>query len=135
MGSIKNHKLLFFQINMYSVILLLVFCLSPAFANVQIKTKILNTTLQTSTAEPKILHTTLRASTVEPKILSTILQTSTTESPPGCVCGIFLSGQFKKSSKEQPTGNPALIHDQPGIFPCTPGGNRICTNKCLDTVS
>ena len=157
---------------MYSVFLLLVFCLSPAFANEQIKSKILNTTLQTaepkilnttlqtagpkilnttlrtstaepkilnitlraSTAEPKILNATLQASIAEPKILKTVLQTSTTESPPGCVCGIFLSGQFKKSSKEQPTGNPALIHDQPGIFPCTPGGNRICTNKCLDTI-
>ena len=131
---------------MYSVILLLVFCLSPAFANVQIKSKILNTTLQTaetkilnatlrtSTVEPKIFNITLQTSTVRPKILNAILQTSTTESPPGCVCGIFLSGQFKKGSKEQPTGNPALIHDQPGIFPCTPGGNRICTNKCLETI-
>lgn len=61
-------------------------------------------------------------------------QNSTAESPIGCVCAIFLSGQFKKNSKEQPKGSPALIHEQIDTFPCTPVGNRLCTNKCLDTI-
>lgn len=59
----------------------------------------------------------------------------TTEMPVGCVCGVFLSGQFKKGSKEQPKGNPALLHEHPDNFACSIVGNKLCTNKCLDTVS
>ncbi|KAK1132951.1 hypothetical protein K0M31_014318 [Melipona bicolor] len=62
------------------------------------------------------------------------LATSTTESPISCVCGIFLSGQFEKGNKGLPKGNPAIFHDLPGTFPCTPSGNRLCTNKCLDMI-
>lgn len=69
------------------------------------------------------------------KISNNTLQMTTTESPLGCICGIFLNSQFKKGSKEQPNGNPVLMHDQSGIFPCTPNGRRHCINKCLDSVS
>ncbi|XP_015608435.1 follicle cell protein 3C-1 isoform X3 [Cephus cinctus] len=58
----------------------------------------------------------------------------TTELPIGCVCGVFLSGQFKKGSKEQPKGNPALLHEHPDTFACTAVGNKLCTNKCLDII-
>lgn len=54
--------------------------------------------------------------------------------PIGCVCGVFLSGQFKKGSKGQPTGFPAFIHEHSEVFPCNPTGNKLCTNKCLDQV-
>ncbi|XP_076299739.1 follicle cell protein 3C-1-like [Lasioglossum baleicum] len=92
---------------MYYTHILLVVCLGSVLANDQRKSDVLNNTL---------------------------IKVETTESPFGCVCGIFLSSQFKKGSQNQPNGNPALVHDQPGIFPCTPGGNRQCTNKCLDTI-
>ncbi|XP_043685024.1 follicle cell protein 3C-1 [Vespula pensylvanica] len=59
---------------------------------------------------------------------------SSSEESVGCICGIFLSGQFKKGTKEQPTGNPALLHEQSESFPCTPLGNRQCTNKCLEMI-
>ncbi|OAD60415.1 Follicle cell protein 3C-1 [Eufriesea mexicana] len=91
---------------MYPAFLLSILYFASAITNNEIKTKALNNTL---------------------KIL-------TTESPIGCICGIFLNGQFIKGSKESPKGNPALIHDLPELFPCTPTGNRLCTNKCLDTV-
>jgi len=61
--------------------------------------------------------------------------TNTTEQPIGCVCAIFLSGQFKKGSKEQPKGYPALEHEYPNPLPCNPVGNKLCINKCLDVVS
>lgn len=73
------------------------------------------------------------------------LMTTTTELPDTtikpepsltpCNCGVFLSGQFKKGSKEQPKGNPALLHEMSETFPCTSAGNKMCTNKCLDMVS
>jgi len=56
------------------------------------------------------------------------------ETPLGCVCGVFLSGQFKKGSKEQPKGNPALLHEHTDSFPCSNVGNKLCTNKCLDVI-
>lgn len=80
----ENNKVFFLQIKVSFVFLLYTFCLLPA--NADEKSKNLNSTVKIST----------------------------TESPSSCICGIFLSGQFKKGSKEQPTGNPALIHDQPG---------------------
>ncbi|KOC59694.1 Follicle cell protein 3C-1 [Habropoda laboriosa] len=70
----------------------------------------------------------------KPKTLNNTLIISTTESPIGCVCGIFLSRQFKKDSKEPPIGNPAVVYDQPQTFFCTPIGNKLCTNKCLETI-
>ncbi|KAF3427648.1 hypothetical protein E2986_08393 [Frieseomelitta varia] len=41
---------------------------------------------------------------------------------------------FEKGNKEPPKGNPAIFHNLPGTFPCTPSGNRLCTNKCLDMI-
>lgn len=52
-----------------------------------------------------------------------------------CSCAVFLSGQFKKGSNEQPIGNPALLYEQNTILQCTLAGNKQCTNKCLETVS
>ncbi|XP_001606122.2 uncharacterized protein LOC100114266 [Nasonia vitripennis] len=65
----------------------------------------------------------------------TPVSSSTTEAPIiACTCGVFLSGQFKKGSKEQPKGNAALLHDQSDTFPCSNVGNKMCTNKCLDVI-
>lgn len=52
-----------------------------------------------------------------------------------CTCGIFLSGQFKWNSKDQPTGNAALQQELDRSFTKGPIGIRQCTNKCLETVS
>lgn len=57
------------------------------------------------------------------------------DKPVGCVCGVFLSGSFIKSSKAQPSENPALVQEHDEEFPCTPVGNKLCTSKCLDVVS
>ncbi|KAK9731862.1 hypothetical protein QE152_g13307 [Popillia japonica] len=54
--------------------------------------------------------------------------------PVPCTCGIFLSGQFEKGSKEQPKGLPALTQEVGGTFPKTPLGIKQCTNKCLDAI-
>ncbi|XP_063973463.1 follicle cell protein 3C-1 [Diachasmimorpha longicaudata] len=74
--------------------------------------------------------------TIPPPEVTTELVTnvSTTEIPVGCICGVFLSGQFKKGSKEAPKGYPALLHEHAEAFPCTPVGNKLCTNKCLDAI-
>ncbi|CAL7950026.1 unnamed protein product [Xylocopa violacea] len=69
-----------------------------------------------------------------PKALNSTIQSPINESPIGCACGIFLSGQFKKGSKESPRGNPALVHNLSGTFPCTPVGNKLCINKCLNAI-
>lgn len=61
--------------------------------------------------------------------------TKTNEQPTGCVCAIFLSGQFKKGSKEQPKGYPALLHEHSDPLPCNTVGNKLCVTKCLDAVS
>ncbi|XP_060825923.1 follicle cell protein 3C-1 [Bombus pascuorum] len=74
------------------------------------------------------------ADQIKIKVLNDTLKIVTTEFPIGCACGIFLSGQFKKDGKEPPTGEPAILHDLPGAFSCTPTGNKLCTNKCLDTI-
>lgn len=52
-----------------------------------------------------------------------------------CSCAVFLSDQFKKGSPEPPKGNPALLHEQDSLFPCTTFGSRQCTNKCLESVN
>lgn len=57
-----------------------------------------------------------------------------TESFP-CVCGVFLTGQFVKGSRDPPRGNAALLHENSDPLPCNPFGNKQCTNKCLDLVS
>ena len=50
-----------------------------------------------------------------------------------CVCGVFLSGQFKRGSP--PNGPPVLLHEYDENFMCSPLGNKQCTNKCLEVVS
>lgn len=52
-----------------------------------------------------------------------------------CTCAVFLNGQFVKGSMDPPSGNPALLYEQTALFPCTPQGNKQCTNRCLETVS
>jgi len=67
--------------------------------------------------------------------VTNIKSSTNTKQPTGCACAIFLSGQFKKGSKEQPKGYPALIHEYPDSIPCTTIGNKLCVNKCLEIVS
>lgn len=64
-----------------------------------------------------------------------IKSTNSTKQPIGCVCGVFLSGQFTKGSKEQPKGFPLLVHEYPDPLPCTIAGNKLCTSKCVEAVS
>ncbi|KAL0132582.1 hypothetical protein PUN28_000382 [Cardiocondyla obscurior] len=59
---------------------------------------------------------------------------NTKEQPIGCTCGVFLSGQFKKGSKEQPKGYAALLHEYPNPLPCNIAGNKLCINKCLEVI-
>lgn len=51
-----------------------------------------------------------------------------------CSCAVFLSGQFKKGSGEQPKGLPALIQETEIAYPCTPAGTKLCINKCLESI-
>jgi hypothetical protein len=43
-----------------------------------------------------------------------------------CSCAVFMSGQFKKGSSDQPNGVPALVQETEISYPCTPTGNRLC---------
>lgn len=52
-----------------------------------------------------------------------------------CTCGVFLSGQLVRGPKSQPIENAVLLHEQDTMVPCTPMGQKTCTNKCLETVS
>lgn len=61
--------------------------------------------------------------------------TNLSEQPIGCVCAVFLSGQFKKGSNQQPKGYGILLYEHPEVLPCNAAGNRLCTTKCLDAVS
>ncbi|KAJ3653538.1 hypothetical protein Zmor_012784 [Zophobas morio] len=54
--------------------------------------------------------------------------------PVPCTCGVFLSGQFKKGSKEQPKGVPVLTQEMDTPFMNNAMGNRQCTNKCLEMI-
>lgn len=51
-----------------------------------------------------------------------------------CSCAVFLSGQFKKGSSDQPKGHPALIQETDINYPCTPAGTKSCINKCLESI-
>lgn len=51
-----------------------------------------------------------------------------------CSCGIFLNGQFRRGSPEQPKGNPALLQELNDPFACSAMGEKQCMNKCLETV-
>jgi hypothetical protein len=64
-----------------------------------------------------------------PLSLNSIIDTT-----PTCNCAVFMSGQFKKGSTEQPKGLPALIQETDVSFPCTPTGTKMCINKCLETI-
>lgn len=52
-----------------------------------------------------------------------------------CTCGVFLSGQFKRGSQQQPTGNAALLQELMESYQCNAVGEKQCITKCLDTVS
>lgn len=58
----------------------------------------------------------------------------TDNKPVPCTCGVFLSGQFKKGSKEQPKGVPVLMQEMDTPYMNNAMGNRQCTNKCLELV-
>jgi len=68
-------------------------------------------------------------------ILNIVKSANSNEQSIGCVCAVFLNGQFRKGSKEQPKGYPALLHEYPDPLPCSAIGNKLCTSKCLDVVS
>ncbi|CAA9995933.1 unnamed protein product [Nesidiocoris tenuis] len=59
--------------------------------------------------------------------------------PPGtpqltpCTCGVFLSGQFNRTSPVQ--GNPVLMNEHDEHFTCNRVGDKQCINKCLDVPS
>lgn len=52
-----------------------------------------------------------------------------------CICGVFMSGQFTKGSKDQPKGHPAMIQESDEVFACNSIGQKQCTNRCLEGVS
>lgn len=52
-----------------------------------------------------------------------------------CTCAVFMSGQFKRGSSEQPSGFPALISEENHAYPCNPIGMKSCVNRCLESVS
>ncbi|KAG5884342.1 hypothetical protein JTB14_024421 [Gonioctena quinquepunctata] len=54
--------------------------------------------------------------------------------PIPCTCGVFLSGQFKKGSKQQPKGLPLLTQEMDTPFMNNAMGTRQCTNKCLELI-
>ncbi|XP_019873911.2 follicle cell protein 3C-1 [Aethina tumida] len=56
------------------------------------------------------------------------------DEPVPCTCGVFLSGQFKKGSKDQPKGSPVLTQEMDNAFMNNSVGNRQCTNKCLEMI-
>lgn len=64
---------------------------------------------------------------------SSLLSNSISDTTP-CSCAVFMSGQFKKGSSDQPEGCPALIQETDIHFPCTATGNKMCVNKCLETI-
>ncbi|KAF6206630.1 hypothetical protein GE061_017866 [Apolygus lucorum] len=49
-----------------------------------------------------------------------------------CTCGVFLSGQFNRTSPVR--GNPVLMNEHNEHFACTNMGNKQCINKCLDVL-
>lgn len=58
----------------------------------------------------------------------------TDNKPVPCTCAVFLSGQFKKGSKDQPRGVPVLTQEMD--TPCMNNsmGTRQCTSRCLELV-
>ncbi|KAJ8983128.1 hypothetical protein NQ317_014703, partial [Molorchus minor] len=62
------------------------------------------------------------------------INTKETKEPVPCTCGVFLSGQFKKGSKDQPKGVPVLTQEMDTPFLNNSVGNRQCINKCLELI-
>ncbi|XP_045470432.1 follicle cell protein 3C-1 isoform X2 [Harmonia axyridis] len=58
----------------------------------------------------------------------------TLDKPVPCTCGVFLSGQLKKGTKQDPKGVPVLTEEMDRAFENNPVGVRKCTNKCLETI-
>ncbi|XP_017786475.1 PREDICTED: follicle cell protein 3C-1 isoform X2 [Nicrophorus vespilloides] len=54
--------------------------------------------------------------------------------PVPCTCGIFLSGQLKKGSKDSPKGDPVLTQELDTHFAHNSIGQRQCANKCLENM-
>lgn len=52
-----------------------------------------------------------------------------------CVCGVFLTGQFRKGNPKPPTGNPVITIEPDEPVTCDSNGVRKCTTKCLEIVS
>ncbi|KAL1513349.1 hypothetical protein ABEB36_002770 [Hypothenemus hampei] len=71
-------------------------------------------------------------------ILQSIEDKSSTDvSPPEdipCTCGVFLSSQFKKGSKDQPKGDPVLTQEIDAPFMNNAIGNKQCTHRCLEAI-
>ncbi|XP_036318240.1 follicle cell protein 3C-1 [Rhagoletis pomonella] len=61
---------------------------------------------------------------------------TTTESgrPVPCTCGVFLTSQIKRSSKEQPEGAPVITNELDRTFPCNAVGQKQCQTKCLESI-
>ncbi|ENN77164.1 hypothetical protein YQE_06303, partial [Dendroctonus ponderosae] len=51
-----------------------------------------------------------------------------------CTCGVFLSSQFKKGSKDQPKGDSVLTQEIDMPFPNNAIGNKQCTHRCLEMI-
>ncbi|BES95287.1 Hypothetical protein NTJ_08096 [Nesidiocoris tenuis] len=49
-----------------------------------------------------------------------------------CTCGVFLSGQFNRTSPVQ--GYPVLMNEHDEHFTCNRVGDKQCINKCLDVL-
>ncbi|XP_030755180.1 follicle cell protein 3C-1 isoform X3 [Sitophilus oryzae] len=51
-----------------------------------------------------------------------------------CTCGVFLSSQFKRGSKDQPKGDPVLTQEIDAPFMNNAFGNKQCTHRCLEMI-
>ncbi|XP_022919127.1 follicle cell protein 3C-1 isoform X2 [Onthophagus taurus] len=54
--------------------------------------------------------------------------------PIPCTCGVFLSGQISKESKNEVTGKPAFTIEAGATFADNSIGLRQCMNKCLEQI-
>lgn len=80
------------------------------------------------------LKSKLSASLSTPSPLVNSLNSLSIDNGTPCSCAVFMSGQFKKGSTDPPKGHPALIQETDLHFPCTTAGNKMCINKCLETI-
>ncbi|KAJ8944892.1 hypothetical protein NQ314_009348 [Rhamnusium bicolor] len=75
-----------------------------------------------------------RAGNLATAIQTNEIKTIEIKDPIPCTCGVFLSGQFKKGSKDQPKGVPVLTQEMDTPFLNNTVGNRQCVNKCLELI-